>query len=186
MATPRNIEVFLSNCGQRIQFEAPGALTGRAVVEKALKIAGASGSADDYDLLASDGRIIAPKQHLESADFGPGSPLLLRGRVGCAGGVELPPSAPASAWRAAVRHQFIFSMTGLLSGLGIMGLGATFCYLGVEGKTTWSAHLLGFDSRLVDAAPGVVLIVVGLILIWVTQHRVSVARPDGMKRRSSR
>jgi hypothetical protein len=43
---------------------------------------------------------------------------------------------------------------------------------GVAGHTSWTASLLGLHSNVSDAAPGVVLFIVGLFMIWATKPKV--------------
>ena len=82
-----------------------------------------------------------------------------------------------SAFHAvALRYKFIYSMSGLFLGL-ISMLGGIVLFLnGVAGSTSWTAKLLGTESSITDAGPGVVLFVVGLFVIIVTRYRVKIDR----------
>jgi hypothetical protein len=43
---------------------------------------------------------------------------------------------------------------------------------GVTGSASWTAKLIGAESKLSDAAPGVVLFVVGGLIVFVTRFRI--------------
>jgi hypothetical protein len=43
---------------------------------------------------------------------------------------------------------------------------------GVAGHTSWTASLLGFSTNLNDAAPGVILFVVGIFIVLITGFKV--------------
>ncbi|HKX83235.1 MAG TPA: hypothetical protein VJL58_03355, partial [Pyrinomonadaceae bacterium] len=44
---------------------------------------------------------------------------------------------------------------------------------GVAGSTSWTAKLLGMESSINDAAPGVVLFIVGLFIVYATKPNVT-------------
>lgn len=83
----------------------------------------------------------------------------------------------ADAFQAqALRYRFIYSMTGLFLGLvGMLG-GIVLFLNGVAGSTSWTAKILGNESKITDAAPGAVLFVVGLFVIIATRFRVKIDR----------
>jgi hypothetical protein len=72
-------------------------------------------------------------------------------------------------WQDVIRYQFLYSLAGL--GLGLVCIiGGVILFLrGVTGSTSWTAKVLGLESNITDAAPGVVLFVVGLFLVFVTR-----------------
>jgi len=76
----------------------------------------------------------------------------------------------------ALLFRFIYSMTGLFLGLCSMIGGIVLFLNGVVGSTSWTAKILGNESSITDAAPGVVLFVVGLFVIIATRYRVSIER----------
>jgi uncharacterized protein DUF4339 len=63
---------------------------------------------------------------------------------------------------------------GLLFGTLVLVLGCSLLYLGLSGAVTRMASALGMTRELVDASPGALLFIVGLIVIWTTRYRVSV------------
>ena len=84
------------------------------------------------------------------------------------------PSAYEEMLRDSLRHKFIYSMTGMILGL-VCILGGVFLFLrGVTGSTSWSASILGNESKLSDAAPGVILFIIGLFMVIVTRYKVKI------------
>ena len=74
------------------------------------------------------------------------------------------------------RHQLIYSVLGLVLGLvSIMG-GIVLFLAGVTGKMSWTTNFLSATSKLLDAAPGAVLFVVGLFMVFVTRYKLKSQR----------
>jgi hypothetical protein len=46
----------------------------------------------------------------------------------------------------------------------------------VTGVASWTARIIGAESQISDAAPGVILFIVGLFIVWVTRFTVKVAK----------
>jgi putative Mn2+ efflux pump MntP len=65
-----------------------------------------------------------------------------------------------------------FSPMGLSIGLLLVILGFAIIYLGLIGEFTLVSELSGLYAEEVDAAGGVVFVVIGLIVMWVTRHEV--------------
>lgn len=63
-------------------------------------------------------------------------------------------------------------MLGLILGLASIVGGIILGLHGITGHTSWTAKLLGFESSINDAAPGVVLFIVGIFLVYITKPRV--------------
>ena len=75
------------------------------------------------------------------------------------------------AIRAAVQTASIYSTVALIAGvLSIIG-GMGMCVLGVSGHTSFTTNMPGINTNVTDAAPGVVLMFLGTIMMWK-------ARPD--------
>jgi len=88
-----------------------------------------------------------------------------------------PPQNPTDRelWRKAVRFQFIYSLAGLILGLVCVIGGIILFFHGITGPTTsWTTSVLGINVS--DAAPGVVLFIVGLIFVWITQFKVGTSQ----------
>lgn len=74
-------------------------------------------------------------------------------------------------WRKAIRFQFIYSIGGLVLGLMCVIGGMILFLHGITGPTAnWTTELLGINIS--DAAPGVVLFLVGLLFVWITRFSV--------------
>jgi hypothetical protein len=73
------------------------------------------------------------------------------------------------------RYQLLYSMSGLVGGIVAMVLGSALFLYGVTSPPThWWASLIGAKSSISDAAPGAVLFVVRLFLVWITRFEVRV------------
>ena len=72
----------------------------------------------------------------------------------------------------AIKGEYSYGKLGLILGLASIVGGIILGLNGVAGSTSWTAKLLGLESKINDAAPGVVLFVVGLFMVWVTKPRV--------------
>lgn len=88
--------------------------------------------------------------------------------------MEVPPHLSSKFWRQASKYQFIYAITGLLLGLICIIGGIIIFIKGVTGSTSWTAKILGFESSIGDAAPGVVLFIVGLFIVIVTRLVVKI------------
>ena len=65
--------------------------------------------------------------------------------------------------RLGLMLKFIYSIVGLLLGLACVIVGLVLGLYGVVGHTTLAASVLGLSTNVTDAAPGVVVFVVGFI-----------------------
>jgi len=72
----------------------------------------------------------------------------------------------------AIKLEYLYGMLGLVLGLASIIGGVILCLNGVTGSTSWTARVLGLESQINDAVPGVVLFIVGLFMIWVTKPKV--------------
>jgi hypothetical protein len=102
----------------------------------------------------------------------------------------LPPHGPRIPARAFTPHvtekvatlSFIYAMAGLVLGLACALLGVVLFFHGVAGSSGWVVELLHLQITLSDAAPGVVLFVVGLAVVFVTRYDVRIGYPPGRRR----
>jgi hypothetical protein len=79
-------------------------------------------------------------------------------------------------WRQASFYQFIYSLGGLVLGLASIIGGIVLFLHGVAGASSWTAKFLGASSQISDAAPGAVLFIVGLFIIFVTRFSVKAGK----------
>jgi len=80
-------------------------------------------------------------------------------------------------WGRLVVLQLIYSLAGLLLGLACVIGGIVLFFHGVAGSSSWVGEFIGVRSKLSDAAPGTVLFVVGLAIVWLTRFAVRVRQP---------
>jgi hypothetical protein len=68
------------------------------------------------------------------------------------------------------KHHLIYSIGGLFLGI-LCVLGGVVLFLnGVTGSTNWTAKFIGAESKINDAAPGAVLFIVGLFIVFITRY----------------
>ena len=92
--------------------------------------------------------------------------------------LELPPDPRERyLWARLARLQLIYSLAGLVFGLACILGGIGLFLHGVVGTSSWVGEVIGVQSRLSDAAPGTILFIVGLAVVWVTRFAVRVSRP---------
>ncbi len=72
-------------------------------------------------------------------------------------------------WRRASVFQFMYSISGLVLGLACVIGGMVLLIHGIAGSTNWTAKILGLESEISDAAPGTLLFVVGVLIVWITR-----------------
>lgn len=67
--------------------------------------------------------------------------------------------------------QLLYSTFGLILGM-VSIIGGIYLFIqGASGSTDWKINILGAESNLVQAAPGAVLFVVGLFIVFVTRYK---------------
>ena len=68
-------------------------------------------------------------------------------------------------------HEYGYGKLGLTIGL-ICVLGGIGLFLnGIAGSTSWTAKVIGAESEISDAAPGAVLFVVGVFIVFITRPK---------------
>src|SRR2546429_9101944 len=80
-------------------------------------------------------------------------------------------------WGRLAILQLIYSLAGLLLGLACIVGGIVLFFHGVAGSSSWVGEFIGVQSKLSDAAPGTVLFVVGLAVVWLTRFAVRGRQP---------
>ncbi len=100
--------------------------------------------------------------------------------------LELPPNPrERHFWGRLATLQLIYSLAGLVFGLACIVGGIGLFYHGVSGSSSWVGEFIGVQSKLSDAAPGTVLFVVGLVVVWLTRFVVRVRQPIDIELRAS-
>ena len=88
-------------------------------------------------------------------------------------GMVIPPSNLSTEfWSKATYLQLIYSVGGLILGLACIIGGIILFLRGVTGSTSWTARFIGAESSITDAAPGAILFIVGLFMVFVTRFNV--------------
>lgn len=118
--------------------------------------------------LVRPGQMIQPRDRPAQNGGTPSGPVT----SSPSGGTPRADSYSARLLGQAIRHEYIYGMLGLVLGLASIIGGVVLCLNGVAGATSWTASLLGLETELNDAAPGVVLFIVGIFLVWATKPKV--------------
>ena len=99
--------------------------------------------------------------------------------------LELPPNPrERHFWGRLAVLQLIYSLAGLVFGLACIAGGILLFFHGVAGSSSWVGEFIGVQSKLSDAAPGTVLFVVGLAVVWLTRFAVRVRQPIDVELRA--
>jgi hypothetical protein len=92
--------------------------------------------------------------------------------------LELPPNPrERQFWARLARLQLIYSLAGLVFGMACIMGGIGLFLHGVVGSSSWVGNFIGVQSQLSDAAPGTVLFIVGLAVVWLTRFAVRLRQP---------
>jgi hypothetical protein len=88
-------------------------------------------------------------------------------------------SQAAEILALAIKGEYQYGKLGLI--LGVMAIlgGVILGLNGVAGSTSWTAKILGLESKINDAAPGVVLFVVGIFFVFITKPKVKLGDLKG-------
>lgn len=65
----------------------------------------------------------------------------------------------------ALHYEFIIILISLIGGIGCLIAGVVLTLLGFTGSIEWILEASGFTSRVINASPGIVLMIIGL---WLT------------------
>jgi hypothetical protein len=74
------------------------------------------------------------------------------------------------------KHHLVYSLAGLGLGLACVIGGIVLFLNGIMGSTNWTLRVFGAESTVTDAAPGVILFVTGVVIIFVTRFAVRIHR----------
>jgi hypothetical protein len=72
----------------------------------------------------------------------------------------------------ATRYEFLYASMGLVVGIICVVAGVVLFLHGIVGSTSWTAKVLGAESQLSDAAPGVVFGILGFFVVYVTRFKL--------------
>ncbi len=92
--------------------------------------------------------------------------------------LELPPDPrERHFWSRLATLQLIYSLAGLVLGLACVIGGILLFFHGVVGASSWVGEVIGVKSQLSDAAPGTLLFVVGLAVVFLTRFSARFRQP---------
>jgi hypothetical protein len=84
--------------------------------------------------------------------------------VGCS--VDIDPSiANTKFGMNAIRYEYIIVLVSILGGYACIFAGLILTILGFTDSIEWFVEVAGITSRLVNASPGILLMIIGLIII---------------------
>src|SRR3954468_16296612 len=75
-----------------------------------------------------------------------------------------------------IKLKFLYSLVGLCLGLACIGAGTFLGINGVVGHTSWTASLFGLSTNINDAAPGVIVFIVGIFFVLITRLKIKVTK----------
>lgn len=70
---------------------------------------------------------------------------------------------------SAIKYQFLISIFGLTVGLIMFLLGSYLIYLNVGSEFNWNLKMPGLESTLGGTTAGMILIVTGVIVVYITR-----------------
>ena len=83
---------------------------------------------------------------------------------GCS--IDINPSVAKTQFgMQALHYEFIIVLISLIGGIGCIIAGIILTILGFTGSIEWIVEASGFTSRLINASPGIVLMIIGF---WLT------------------
>jgi hypothetical protein len=72
----------------------------------------------------------------------------------------------------ALHYEFIIILISLIGGIGCLIAGIILTLLGLTGATEWIVEISGFTSKLINASPGVILMIIGFILTFKSRMKI--------------
>lgn len=83
--------------------------------------------------------------------------------------------SPAPVVKELIRQEYRHAALGMGLGLACIVGGCVLGIAGVAGHTSWTAKVLGLNSNLTDATPGVILFIVGVVTVFITRPKVNIS-----------
>jgi hypothetical protein len=87
--------------------------------------------------------------------------------------ITAPASAPADTAVATSENGRRVTTLRMLVGVVLVVLGGGLFFLGIAGLANWVTRAFGFTNAFVDASPGAVLFVVGVLVIWGGRRKLA-------------
>ena len=78
----------------------------------------------------------------------------------------------------ALKYEFIIVLLSMISGITMIIAGVVFMALGLSGNIEWIVEATDFQSRMINASPGLVLAIAGGILVWKSRMNIKVTKDN--------
>jgi hypothetical protein len=88
--------------------------------------------------------------------------------------VNITGEPPPGLSKEAIRAQLIYSIAGLIVALMCIPSGLLLFWAGITGRMTWTVSILGSRWKVLDATPGALLIVAGVMIVFLTRFVVKI------------
>ncbi|WP_285815521.1 hypothetical protein [Phocaeicola sartorii] len=87
--------------------------------------------------------------------------------------IDIDPSVANTTFgMQALHYEFIIILISLIGGIGCLIAGIVLTVLGFTGSIEWIIEVSGFTSRLINASPGIVLMILGLFLTLKSRLKI--------------
>jgi uncharacterized protein YjeT (DUF2065 family) len=90
--------------------------------------------------------------------------------------VVIDPRLDPSVQRRVIEAEVRNARNGRMAGVIVIVLGVGLTLLGATGAVDMHLGGMGLDAKVTNAAPGVVAMVIGLVIVWRTNLRIDAAR----------
>ena len=74
----------------------------------------------------------------------------------------------------ALKYEFIIVLLSMISGITMIIAGVVFMALGLNGNVEWIVEATDFQSRMINASPGLILAIAGGLLVWRSRMNIKV------------
>lgn len=92
---------------------------------------------------------------------------------------ELDPSIVNTTFGlTALKYEFVLALLSLISGFTMIIAGIVLMILGLSGNVEWIVQAADFQSRLINASPGLVLTFAGSLLVWKSRMDVTARKEE--------
>lgn len=87
--------------------------------------------------------------------------------------IEIPKEVKdTKLWKQATVFQFVYSIVGLLLGIGCIITGIILLIKGILLKQDFNIKVFNFESNLTNTSVGVILFLIGILVIFITKFSI--------------
>lgn len=102
--------------------------------------------------------------------------IMLVGLVSCQ---DIDPSVANTLFGlTALKYEFIIVLLSMISGITMIIAGVVFMALGLNGNIDWIVEATDFQSKMINASPGLVLAIAGGLLVWRSRMNIKVTKEN--------